>query len=160
MKLVVRFCWAVLLSAACAAPPQKTYEATWASLDSRPTPAWWQAQKFSLFMHWGLYAVPAYCPVNASQHTCYAEHFWDTSHTEGSAQQRYMAENYGARFGYQDFAPMFRCENFDADAWAQLFKASGAQGLTMTSKHHEGWTLWPNARHANWNAGDTGIGLP
>ena len=89
MKLVVRFCWAVLLSAACAAPPQKTYEATWASLDSRPTPAWWQAQKFSLFMHWGLYAVPAYCPVNASQHTCYAEHFWDTSHTEGSAQQRY-----------------------------------------------------------------------
>ena len=48
------------------------------SADSRPTPAWWVNQKFSLFMHWGLYAVPSYCPVQASQHTCYAEHFWDT----------------------------------------------------------------------------------
>ena len=63
----------------------------------------------------------------------------------------------GWHLRYQDFAPMFTCANFDPTAWAELFSASGAQGLTMTSKHHEGWTLWGNARHANWNAVDTGI---
>ena len=54
----------------------------------------------------------------------------------------YMRRTYGESFQYQDFAPLFRCENFDAAEWAALFRASGAQGLTMTSKHHEGWTLW------------------
>eukprot|EP01052_Picozoa_sp_SAG31_P057899 SAG31_NODE_17391_length_672_cov_1.171030_1_plen_92_part_00 len=87
-------------------------------------------------MHWGLYAVPAYCPVTPSAKTCYAEHFWDTSHSNGSAQNEYMKHNYGEKFQYQDFAPMFKCENFDPVAWAALFKASGAKGLTMTSKHH------------------------
>ena len=67
-----------------------------------------------------------------------------------------MREHYGLEFIYQDFAPLMKCENFDPAGWAKLFKASGAQGLTMTSKHHEGWTLWPNPRHANWNAMDTG----
>jgi alpha-L-fucosidase len=137
-------------------PPAAQYRPTWDSLDSRPTPKWWTDQKFSLFMHWGLYAVPSFCPATAGQHTCYAEHFWDTSHTNGSAQQQYMVEHYGPEFIYQDFAPLFKCENFDAAEWASLFKSSGAQGLTMTSKHHEGWTLWPNPRHANWNAMDTG----
>ena len=83
--------------------------------------------------------MPSYCPVTPSAKTCYAEHFWDTSHTNGSAQQKYMARVYGDSFRYEDFAPLFKCENFDADQWAELFKASGAQGLTMTSKHHEGW---------------------
>ena len=65
---------------------QQHYEANWESLDKRPTPDWWIEQKFSLFMHWGLYAVPAYCPVTPKEHTCYAEHFWDTSHVNNSAQ--------------------------------------------------------------------------
>ena len=154
MKLTRVVVWFCLLPAGLCT--RVTYEPTWASLDSRPTPAWWTEQKFSLFMHWGLYAVPSYCPVTESQPTCYAEHFWDTSHDPSSAQHAFMKSNYGARFEYQDFAPLFRCEVFDPTAWAALFKASGAQGLTMTSKHHEGWTLWPNSRHANWNSVDTG----
>jgi alpha-L-fucosidase len=132
------------------------YQPDWASLDSRPTPTWWTNQKFSLFMHWGLYAVPSYCPVTPDEKTCYAEHFWDTSHDSDSPQRKYMARVYGPQFQYQDFAPLFKCENFDPAEWASLFKESGAQGLTMTSKHHEGWTLWGNSRHANWNAVDTG----
>jgi hypothetical protein len=52
-------------------------------------------------MHWGLYAVPGYCPVTESESTCYAEHFWDTSHVLLSPQDRYMKQNYGERFGYQ-----------------------------------------------------------
>ena len=77
---------AAIMGASAAA---KVYEPNWESLDARPTPAWWSNQKFSLFMHWGLYAVPSYCPVTPSSKTCYAEHFWDTSHTNGSAQQEY-----------------------------------------------------------------------
>ena len=182
----------------------------WESLDSRPTPTWWTEQKFSLFMHWGLYAVPSYCPVTPSQKTCCArthphpqprppavrllmcprpalllllplplaclrcllccatppltadrpaadaEHFWDTSTDNSTGQHAYMKRVYGKDFEYQDFAPLFTCADFDPAEWAALFKASGARGLTMTSKHHEGWTLWPNSRHANWNAMDTG----
>lgn len=100
-------------------------------------------------MHWGLYAVPSYCPVTAAQKTCYAEHFWDTSIDNSTGQHAYMQRVYGKDFKYQDFAPMFTCSDFNPQQWAALFKASGARGLTMTSKHHEGWTLWPTPRHAN-----------
>ena len=85
-----------------------------------------------------------------------AEHFWDTSTDNSTGQHAYMKRVYGKDFEYQDFAPLFTCADFDPAEWAALFKASGARGLTMTSKHHEGWTLWPNSRHANWNAMDTG----
>lgn len=112
--------------------------------------SWLNAARLGVqFMHWGLYAVPSYCPVTAAQKTCYAEHFWDTSINNSSGQHAYMQRVYGKDFQYQDFAPMFTCSDFDPQEWASLFKASGARGLTMTSKHHEGWTLWPNPRHAN-----------
>ena len=56
-------------------------------------------------------------------------------------------------------APMFTCSDFNPQEWASLFKASGARGLTMTSKHHEGWTLWPNPRHANCAKSDNDFHL-
>ena len=68
---------------------------------------------------------------------------------------------YGANFEYFDFAPMFRAELYDPDHWADVFERSGAKYVALTSKHHEGFTLWPNAQ-ANktwsrpWNAVDIG----
>jgi alpha-L-fucosidase len=41
----------------------QTYEPTWDSIDKRPMPAWFTEAKFGIFIHWGVYSVPAYAPV-------------------------------------------------------------------------------------------------
>ncbi|OIN58661.1 alpha-L-fucosidase [Arsenicibacter rosenii] len=65
-------------------------------------------------------------------------------------------KNYGRNFQYQGFASWFKAELFNPDQWATVFKQSGAKYIVLTSKHHECFTLWPNAQAWNWNAQDTG----
>ena len=57
---------------------------------------------------------------------------------------------------YQDFAPMFKAEHFDPAQWADLFKQAGARYVVLTSKHHEGFPLWPSEQSWNWNSVDIG----
>ena len=45
-----------------AEPVAKRYEATWESIDSRPTPQWWSDAKFGIFIHWGVFSVPSFAP--------------------------------------------------------------------------------------------------
>ena len=53
-----------------------SYDANWESLNSRPCPQWWKDAKFGIFVHWGLYSVPAFAPYDKdSVHGCYAEHY-------------------------------------------------------------------------------------
>jgi len=59
-------------------------------------------------------------------------------------------------FTYQDFGPRFRAEFFNATQWAELLAASGAKYLVLTSKHHDGFTMWPSSRTFGWNAMDVG----
>ena len=68
---------------------------------------------------------------------------------------------YGADFPYQNFAPQFRAELFDPDHWADVFQRSGAKYVALTSKHHEGFALWPSKEASAtwgrpWNAVETG----
>lgn len=135
------------------------YKPTWESLDSRPIPAWFQNAKFGIFIHWGVYSVPAWRPVASARYASYAEWYYarvmdDTVH--GGA--RFHKENYGASFEYRDFAPLFRAELFDPDFWAKLFSEAGAKYVVLTSKHHDGFCLWPTKSpfKKGWNAGDTG----
>jgi len=51
---------------------------------------------------------------------------------------------------------MFKAELFRPDEWADLFRKSGAKYIVLTSKHHEGFTLWPSAHSWNWNSVDIG----
>ena len=51
---------------------------------------------------------------------------------------------------------MFKAELFNATEWAELFRRSGARYTVPTSKHHEGFTIWPNAQAWNWNSVDIG----
>ena len=110
--------------------------------------------------------MPSYCQcgdynVECPQ-TCYSEWYGHrlrestVNNPVGAATQAFHAKAYGKDFAYEDFAPMWTNELFNATEWAELFARAGARGLTMTSKHHEGFTLWPSDQSWMWNAVDTG----
>ena len=118
----------------------------WDSLDKRKLPDWYEDAKFGIFVHWGLYSVPAYK----------SEWFW--WHLDGdhkSEYKQYMQNNY-PHYSYQDFAPHLTAKNLDTDKWAELVEASGAKYFLFTSKHHEGFTFWKSDTSWNWNSVDMG----
>jgi alpha-L-fucosidase len=138
----------------------KRYEANWASLDSRPAPEWFSDAKFGIFIHWGLYSVPAWAPKGN-----YAEWYQYWVEGKGSEGQKelYKAfknhheQVYGKDFPYSRFGDLFKAEDFEPDEWAKLFEASGAKYVVLTAKHHDGFALWPSAEASNtfdrpWNS--------
>lgn len=140
----------------------QTYAPSWESLDKRPVPAWFEDSKFGIFIHWGVYSVPSWGPTGDSVgvYDKYAEWYWNKLTNTASKVNRNFRQfhlgTYGPNFRYQDFAPMFKAELFDPDQWAELFRESGAKYIVLTSKHHEGFTLWPSAQSWNWNSVDVG----
>lgn len=134
------------------------YKAKWSSLDKRQTPSWWSDAKFGIFVHWGLYSVPAYAPVDEQKgvYEKYAEHY-ENRLLEGNKQfTAYQKRYYGDNSSYKDFANMFKAEFFDPYQWADLFKKSGARYVVLTSKHHDGYCLWPSTNSKGWNSVETG----
>jgi len=159
----------VSLSLLCAAVAgAQTYQPNWESLDRRATPAWFSDAKFGIFIHWGVYSVPAYAPVIPGK-LAYAEWYWHAI-TEGRKPNagpvdvgswEMHKQLYGADYSYTNFAPQFRAELFDSFHWADVFERSGAKYVALTSKHHEGFALWPSAEASRtwgrpWNAVDEG----
>lgn len=141
---------------------QKIYQSDWESIDSRPVPAWFEDAKFGIFIHWGLYSVPAYSPTvrdSVSVYERYAEWYWSRL-SKPSKNQHFFVDYHNRVFGpdfkYQDFTNFFKAEMFNPDEWAERFKQSGAKYIVLTSKHHEGFTLWPSELSWNWNAVDAG----
>jgi len=137
------------------------YKPNWVSLDSRPTPQWFPAAKFGIFIHWGVYAVPAW-----GEERAYSEWYWrQTFNDDGTIKDnpwgKFHKKNYGDDFQYPSFVPMFKCELFDPNEWADIFERSGARYVVLTSKHHDGFCLWPS-KQANktwgrpWNSVDAG----
>lgn len=157
--LVVLF---VISSVSFKATAQKNYSADWASLDARPIPQWFKDAKFGIFIHWGVYSVPAWAPVGKDYATYskYSEWYWNRMVTDsskvGKAFRAFHNKTYGPNFAYPDFAPMFKAELFNPQQWADVFKNAGAQYVVLTSKHHDGFALWPSAESWNWNAVDVG----
>jgi len=155
MKRLLFLAALVLLPLCALAQP---YTADWASLDTRPTPSWWTEARFGIFIHWGVYAVPAFSKVGE-----YSEWYWNAL-TNGKPDYVAFHERvFGKNFAYQDFAPLFKAELFDPAQWADVFRRSGAKYIVLTSKHHDGFALWPSAE-ANtswgrpWNSVDAGPG--
>lgn len=157
MKKTVVLLW--LLIAATTTFSQNEYKADWTSLDSRPIPSWYEDAKFGIFVHWGIYSVPAWAPNSGEVYTRYAEWYWNRimegTH-EGVDFVRFHKAMYGENARYQDFAPHFKAELFAPGQWAELFQQSGARYVVLTSKHHEGFALWPSAQSVNWNSVDVG----
>ncbi|XP_066171658.1 plasma alpha-L-fucosidase [Sylvia atricapilla] len=128
-------------------PARPRYQPTWGSLDARPLPAWFDEAKFGVFIHWGVFSVPSFG----------SEWFWWYWQKEKREPYvKFMDTNYPPGFSYEDFGPLFTAEFFDANQWADILKASGAKYVVLTSKHHEGFTLWGSKYSWNWNAVDVG----
>ena len=114
------------------------YQPTDASLGSHQAPYWFNDAKFGIFIHWGVYSVPAWSPVGGS----YAEWYWNSMQSSGDAVYAYHAQTYGEDFAYDDFIPMFTASRFNPRSWVELFQDAGAEYYVLTSKHHEGFALW------------------
>ncbi len=138
---------------------QKTYQANWESIDSRPVPGWFEDAKFGIFIHWGLYSVPSWGPTDGKVYEKYAEWYWARQNPEGKPSPAFTDfhnATYGKDFKYQDFVKDFKAEMFNPDLWAGIFQKAGAKYIVLTSKHHEGFALWPSAQSWNWNSMDVG----
>jgi alpha-L-fucosidase len=134
------------------------YEPRWESLDRRPAPAWYQDAKFGVFIHWGIYSVPSWGAPRS-----YSEWYWKnmSDRKPENLWWQFHQRNFGEDFDYKDFAPRFKAELFDADQWADILYRSGAKYVVPTSKHHDGFALWPSAQASKaygrpWNSQETG----
>lgn len=123
------------------------YKDNWESLSAHKTPDWYYNAKFGIFIHWGIYSVPAYA--------CewYPRNMYDQSHPE----YEFHRKNYGDQkdFGYKDFIPMFKAEKFDASEWVTLFKESGAKYVMPVCEHHDGFAMY-DTEFNRWNAAKMG----
>lgn len=143
--------FALLISTCCFAQ----YQPNWQSIDARPVPQWFRDAKFGIFIHWGVYSVPGW-----SSKGQYAEWYQQGLQGNDTARKRFHKAKFGDRT-YYDLANDFKAELFNADDWAKLFERSGAKYIVLTSKHHDGYTLWPSKEANktwgfNWNAVDIG----
>lgn len=114
------------------------FQPEWSSLNTRPVPAWFRDAKFGIFIHWGVYAVPGYTTKGG-----YAEWYQHGLETGDSARKEYHRKRFG-NLTYYDLADQFKAELYNPDEWARLFEKSGAKYMVLTSKHHDGYALWPN----------------
>ena len=136
------------------------YEPTWESVSQHPVPDWYHDAKLGIFIHWGLYSVPAWAPLTGElaeiaargewahwfANNPYAEWYLNSIRIEGSPSHQYHVETYGEDFSYDDFVPLFNeaIQKWKPDDWADLFQSVGARYVVLTTKHHDGFLLWPS----------------
>ena len=120
---------------------------SWDSLGAFRVPDWYIDGKFGIFIHWGVYAVPAFGN----------EWYPRNMYLEGTKEFAHHREVYGdqASFGYKDFIPQFTASRFDPSEWASLFRQAGAQFVVPTAEHHDGFPLYDSAV-TQWNAARMG----
>lgn len=127
--------------------PPGPFEPTWDSLRARyRTPEWLVDGKFGIFLHWGVYAVPA----RGSE--WYARHMYATKAIADWHREKFGPQD---RFGYKDFIPLFKAEKFDAAEWVALFKRAGARYVMPVAEHHDGFAMYDSAL-TRWDAMDMG----
>jgi alpha-L-fucosidase len=114
--------------------PAGPFAASWDSIQKNySSPAWFADAKFGIFMHWGIYSVAAH------HNEWYEKHMY-----AGGADTTWHIENFGPidQAGYKNLIPLFTAKNWDPDAWAALFKKSGAKFVVPTAEHHDNFANW------------------
>jgi alpha-L-fucosidase len=125
------------------------YTSDWASLKGYTAPPWYLDDKFGIFIHWGVYSVPAFGN----------EWYPRNMYRQGSKEFEHHVATYGpqAEFGYKDFIPRFTAEKFDAEQWAELFRQAGARFVAPVAEHHDGFTMY-DCQFSEWTAVKRGPG--
>ncbi len=119
----------------------------WESLEKYEVPEWYQDAKFGVFIHWGVYSVPAFG----------SEWYPRDMYRVGSEEYEHHRATYGPqdKFGYKDFIPMFKAEHFDPAAWARLFKEAGFKYVVPVAEHHDGFAMYDSGL-SDWTAAKKG----
>ncbi|MCQ2309268.1 MAG: alpha-L-fucosidase [Bacteroidales bacterium] len=130
---------------------QDEVEPTWESINRRGYPQWFSDAKLGIFIHWGVYSVPAYASKEG-----YAEWYYRGLMTQDSVRVDFQKRNYGVDFQYKDFDKMFKAELWNPDDWAELFRKSGARYVLLVTKHHDGYCLWNSKYAPGWNSVEGG----
>jgi alpha-L-fucosidase len=110
---------------------------SWASLAAYRTPDWFRDAKFGIFLHWGVYSVPAFGN----------EWYSRNMYIEGNPAHEHQVKTYGplSSFGYKDFIPMFKAEHFNAQEWVDLFAQAGARYVVPVAEHCDGFAMYASA---------------
>jgi alpha-L-fucosidase len=119
----------------------------WESLQNYEVPEWYKDAKFGIFIHWGVYSVPAFGN----------EWYPRNMYNEGSPEYKHHIATYGPqdKFGYKDFVPKFKAEHFDPVAWAKLFKEAGAKYVVPVVEHHDGFAMYDSGL-SDWTVAKMG----
>lgn len=145
------------------------YAPTFDSIMQHSVPDWYHDAKLGIFIHWGLYSVPGWAPEGADidkqvaekgweamfANNPYSEWYLNTFRLGDTPTRRHHMQTYGEHFAYDDFAPLFNqaVQGWNPDEWAALFKQVGAGYVVLTTKHHDGFLLWPSERTSPHKAG-------
>ncbi len=123
------------------------YKAEWSSLARHKTPEWYMNGKLGVFIHWGIYSVPAFG----------SEWYSRSMYDKNCREFEYHRENYGDHkdFGYKDFIPMFKAEKFNAAEWLSLFKRAGVKYIVPVAEHHDGFAMY-ETEFNRWNSKNMG----
>ncbi|MCL2499125.1 MAG: alpha-L-fucosidase [Defluviitaleaceae bacterium] len=136
------------------------YKTTLESISKHTVPAWFEDAKLGIFIHWGMYSVPAWATPNYElggapagfdwlKNNPYAEWYMNSLRIKGSPTYEHHAETYGTDFPYEGFLDMWKAEKWDPKAWAALLKKIGAKYIVPVTKHHDGLCLW-NSRFTDY----------
>jgi alpha-L-fucosidase len=123
------------------------FKADWDSLGTYRVPQWFRDAKFGIFIHWGVYSVPAFGN----------EWYSRNMYVEGTPAFKHHVETYGpqSKFGYKDFIPMFKAEHFNADDWVDLFEQAGAKYIVPVAEHCDGFAMYDSSL-TSWDAAKMG----
>ncbi len=123
------------------------FEPHWESLKQYTVPAWYEDAKFGIFIHWGVYAVPAFGN----------EWYPRNMYLPDQPEFAHHVATYGPhnQFGYKDFIPRFTAEHFNADEWVELFQRAGAKYVVPVAEHHDGFAMYDSS-FSRWCAAKMG----
>ncbi len=126
-------------------------EPTWQSLNRRSYPQWFSDAKLGIFVHWGLYSVPAYAGKEG-----YGEWLYKGLMSRDSGRMRVMSyyadTTLPVREMYGQLTRHWHAELWQPDEWAQMFRDAGAQYVMLVTKHHDGYSLWDDPYQPEWNS--------
>ncbi len=142
------------------------YFANWESLNAHPIPQWYEDCKLGIFIHWGIYSVPAFAnpsyqlgeiPIEKDWYinNPYSEWYANSVRVGEGPTYEHHKKTYGLDYPYENFADEWKAENWKPGEWTRLFEKAGAKYVVLVTKHHDGFCLFPS-QHTDFSSVNRG----